>query len=82
MPPVFLGAAELGGPRPDVAAAQGAQFDRAGFALVVPGVPLAGADEAPASTMLAPGTYAITVYAWNARTQRWEDARISVVSLR
>jgi hypothetical protein len=36
--PVFLGQASVNGPRPDVAAAFGAQFDRAGFGLFASGL--------------------------------------------
>jgi hypothetical protein len=57
----FLGAAELSGVRRDVGAAFGRQFDQAGYTLTVP--------------PLASGRYEITVYAWNRRTARWEDAR-------
>jgi hypothetical protein len=63
----YLGAAELGGRRPDVAAAFGPQFDRAGFGLTVG---------------LAPGRYDITVFAWSRRTARWEDARTVAVAVR
>jgi len=56
----FLGEATRGVARPDVAAAFGAGFGQAGFLLNAP---------------LAPGTYDITVYIWNLRTARWEDAR-------
>ena len=59
--PVFLGAAQLGGARPDVAAAFGAQFDRAGYSLTVQG--------------LTPGVYDLVVYAHSAGTGQWEDAR-------
>jgi hypothetical protein len=66
--PVFLGAAELGAARPDVGRAFGAQFDAAGFVLTAHG--------------LAPGDYDLTVYAWNGRTARWEDARTVRVTVR
>jgi hypothetical protein len=66
--PVFVGEADLGGARPDVAAAFGAQFNTAGFNLV--GGPL------PA------GRYAVTAYAWNRRTARWEDARTTTLTAR
>jgi hypothetical protein len=65
---VFLGVAELGGARPDVAAAFGSQFGQAGFGLTTRG--------------LAPGTHDVTVYAWNRRTGRWEDARTVRVTVR
>jgi hypothetical protein len=66
--PVFLGAADLGGVRPDVAAAFGAQFDRAGWGLVAAG--------------LAPGRYEVTAYFWNNRTAGFDDARTVTVSVR
>jgi glucose/arabinose dehydrogenase len=49
-PPTFIGLPTLGGNRPDVGAAFGAQFTSSGFGLVVSG--------------LAPGSYQITVYGW------------------
>lgn len=66
--PQFLGVAELGGARPDIAAAYGPQFDRTGFGVRV--------------ERLEPGQYEITAYAWNVRTQRWEDARSAHVTAR
>jgi hypothetical protein len=60
--PRFLGAAALGVPRPDVAAAFGPQYDRAGYALVAPA--------------LTPGMYDVIVYAHSTRTGQWEDARV------
>jgi glucose/arabinose dehydrogenase len=57
----FLGASELNGGRPDVATIYGKQFERAGWALSVPG--------------LAPGTYDLTAYVWRTSTQQFEDAR-------
>jgi hypothetical protein len=60
-PAQFLGAATLGGPRPDVAGAYGAQFNRAGYSFT--------------TSALAPGDYDIVVYVHSARTGRWEDAR-------
>jgi alpha-tubulin suppressor-like RCC1 family protein len=66
--PVFLGTAALDGERLDVARVYGAQFNRAGYGLVANG--------------LAPGRYDITVFAWNRRTARWEDARTVTVEAR
>jgi hypothetical protein len=66
--PVFLGAAELNGTRPDVSRAFGGQFGVAGFGLTASG--------------LAAGRYDITAYAWNRRTARWEDARTATVIVR
>ena len=47
--PVFLGAATMGGARPDVGAVYGARFNNSGFNLTV-------------TTVLAPGTYMLQVY--------------------
>jgi hypothetical protein len=47
-PPFFLGSATLGGARPDVAAAMGAQFGTSGFSLNVTG--------------LAPGSYLLALF--------------------
>jgi hypothetical protein len=65
---VFLGAADLAGARPDVAVAFGRQFEAAGFGLTAAALP--------------PGAYDVTVYAWNVRTGRWEDARTVSVAVR
>jgi len=59
--PQFLGAAALGGQRPDVAAVYGASFGTAGFSLTTNALPA--------------GEYDITIFVWNRRTARWEDAR-------
>jgi acyl-homoserine lactone acylase PvdQ len=66
--PEFLGAAALGGARPDVAQAFGPQFNTAGFDMT--------------TTALVPGQYDLTVYSWNRRTARWEDARTVTVTVR
>jgi hypothetical protein len=66
--PQFLGAAALGGRRPDVAQAYGAIFDAAGFSLTV--------------RSLEPGAYDLTVFVINRRTARWEDARSVAVTVR
>ncbi len=58
--PVFIGEATVNTDRPDVARAFDAAPVDAGYRL---------------TTTMAPGTYEITVYAWNMRTGRWEDAR-------
>jgi hypothetical protein len=65
-PAVFLGAAETEVERPDVAAAVGPQFGRAGWSLITP--------------RLAPGTYDVTAYFWSARTGRFEDARTVTIT--
>ena len=67
-PAVFLGAATLGGARPDVAAVYGTQFGRAGFGLTAPA--------------LDSGYYEITAFVFNRRTDRWEDARTARVTVR
>ncbi|MDO8835985.1 MAG: M12 family metallo-peptidase [Vicinamibacterales bacterium] len=64
----YLGAAELGGARPDVAQAFGRQFGATGFGLTTAPLP--------------PGVYDITVYVWNRRTARFEDARTVTVTVR
>ena len=66
--PIFLGAAQINGARPDVSAVYGVQFSSAGYAL-----------DAPA---LGPGVYDVTIYAHSARTGRWEDARTVRVTVR
>ncbi len=58
--PLFLGAAAVGGERPDVAAVFGDQFARAGFTLSVSG--------------LEPGTYDLFVYPWAHRAGRFGEA--------
>lgn len=67
--PVFLGVADLGAARPDVARAFGAAFGKAGFSL-------------QSSVTLAPGAWSITAYVWNTRTNRWEDARTGSLIVR
>jgi len=64
----FLGAAALGGARPDVAAVHGPQFGSAAFSLDVAGLPA--------------GRYAVTAYTWSRRTARWEDARTATVTVK
>ena len=59
--PQFLGAAAVGGERPDVGAAYGRQFESAGFSLTTP--------------LLWPGTYDLLVYPWSHRTGRFEAAQ-------
>ncbi len=60
VPAQFLGEADLGIARPDVAIAFPGADGFSGFRL---------------DTTLAPGQYAVTAYVWNERTGRWEDAR-------
>ena len=63
--PVFLGVAQLGIARPDVAAAHGAQYPDAGFTW--------------AGALPEAGTWEITAYVWSWRTGRFEDARTVTV---
>jgi len=65
---VFLGAAQVGVRRPDVAAALGAQFGQSGWQLE--------------SAVLEPGKYDITAYSWSIRTGRFEDARTVSIAVR
>ncbi|MDO8837013.1 MAG: hypothetical protein Q7V01_15530, partial [Vicinamibacterales bacterium] len=65
---VFLGAAEVGGMRPDVGTTVGPQFERAGWNLE--------------TDALAPGMYDIVAYFWSTRTGRFEDARTVMVTVR
>jgi len=58
--PVFLGVADIHLPRPDVAAAHGAQFPDAGFRF---------------TATLPAGEWEVTAYVWVTRTGRFEDAR-------
>ena len=50
-PPIFLGSAQNGGSRPDVAAVHGHQYEDSGFGLVVQG--------------LSAGTYDLAVFPWS-----------------
>jgi hypothetical protein len=63
----FLGIADLGVARPDVAAAHGARFPYAGFSF---------------QRVLGEGEWEVTAYIWNIRTQRFEDARSATVIVR
>ena len=67
-PAQFLGSASLGGERPDVAAAEGAQFLRSGWGLTAPPMP--------------PGEYEVVAYVWSTRTGRFEDATSVVITIR
>ena len=67
-PEIFLGPAVVGGARPDVAGIYGDQFDRAGWTVSASG--------------LARGTYDVTAYFWSTRTDRFEDARTTTVTVR
>jgi hypothetical protein len=63
----FLGVSGCGGPRPDVGAAFGHQFDHAGFNLSVTG--------------LAPGDYYIAVYAHNELTGGFDASQVVRVTV-
>jgi hypothetical protein len=56
--PVFVGAAQYGGARPDVGAAFGSQFTNAGFTLVVPA--------------LSPGNYLLVAFPHSTLTNGFE----------
>ena len=68
-PPVFVGAAALGGLRPDVAGAFGAQFQAAGFNLTV-------------MQALRPGAYTLNVYARRASTGTFDVVEQVPVTVR
>ena len=67
-PPVFLGATNYGGPRPDVAAAHGDQFAESGFGLAVQG--------------LTPGNYDLAVFAWSTERAGFVPPRTVRVTVR
>jgi hypothetical protein len=66
--PIFLGAAAIGGARPDVAATYGAQFERSSFDLVATG--------------LRAGAYDVVVYAHRSRTNRFDAAQAVRIEVR
>jgi len=66
-PPVFLGAASYGMPRPDVGAVYGVQFTNSGFALTSPA--------------LGFGRYAIAAYAHNAHTGTFEALKTATITI-
>jgi len=66
--PEFLGAADVGLRRPDVASAFGTRVDRAGWNL-------------PAAS-LPPGVYDVTAYFWSSRLRRFDDARTVRITVR
>jgi hypothetical protein len=62
--PFFLGEAALNQARPELVATMKGAPSHAGFSL---------------TSAMKPGTYTLTAYVWNARTNRWEDARSAQV---
>jgi len=67
-PPVFVGAAVYGGPRPDVAAVHGEQFRDAGYGFLVQG--------------LAHGNYDLAVFAWSRVSGGFVPAKLVRVTVR
>jgi BACON domain-containing protein/all-beta uncharacterized protein len=66
--PVFVGVAEYGGTRPDVAAIYGARFDHTGYGLRLDG--------------LAPGTYVVAVFAYSTVKNGFIPAKTVRVTVR
>ena len=66
--PIFVGVAEYGGARPDVAAVYGERFLRSGYGLRVEGLP--------------PGTYDLAVFAYSSVTGGFVPAKTVRVSVR
>jgi hypothetical protein len=66
--PRFLGAAEYGGTRPDVAALFGTRFTASGYGLVADGLP--------------PGEYRLAVFAWSTARNGFVPARVVSVTVR
>jgi hypothetical protein len=66
--PIFLGVADRGGIRPDVASLHGDRFRDAGYGLIVKG--------------LAPGDYNLAVFAWSTALGGWAPARTAHVTVR
>jgi hypothetical protein len=66
--PIFLGATEYGGARPDVAAVHGPRFKGSGFGLIVQSLPL--------------GDYDLALFAWSTETMGFVAPRTVRVSVR
>jgi hypothetical protein len=66
--PIFVGAADYGGARPDVAAIYGERFLHAGYGLRVQGI--------------APGTYDLAVFAYSTVRGRFVPAKVARVTVR
>jgi hypothetical protein len=67
-PPVFLGAAVYGGPRPDVAAVYGDRFTDSGYGMIV--------------RDLAPGTYDLALFAYSTVANRFAPAKVVRITVR
>ena len=67
-PPIFLGAADYGGSRPDVAAVHGPRFHASGYGLLVQG--------------LTPGNYDLAVFAWSSVSNGFAPAQVVRVTAR
>jgi hypothetical protein len=66
--PIFLGATDYGGVRPDVAAVYGEQFRKSGYGLMVHG--------------LEPGRYDLAVFAWSIATQDFLPAVVAPLEIK
>jgi len=71
-PPIFLGVAQTGGARSDVAAIFGARFDTSGYALTVD----------RAASGLAPGAYDIVVWVHSSVSNTFAAVQVVRVTLR
>jgi hypothetical protein len=67
-PPIFLGAAEYGGRRPDVGALFGDRFRDSGFGLIVDALPA--------------GTYDLAVFAWSSAAGNFVPAKVVRATVR
>jgi hypothetical protein len=65
--PIFVGQADYGGKRPDVAAFYGDRFLKSGFGLRV--------------ANLEPGDYTLGVFAWSTAMGAWLPARLAPVTV-
>jgi hypothetical protein len=66
--PIFVGATEYGGDRPDVGAIFGDRFRQSGYGLVVDG--------------LQAGRYDLAVFAWSTAANRFVPAKVVRVTVR
>lgn len=67
--PIFVGAAEYGGARPDVAGIYGERFTKTGYGISIQG-------------RLAPGTYDLAVFAYSTVRGRFVPAKVTRVTIR